>query len=631
MNFFTALRPSRRKRQRPSRACLRAECLEDRTVPTTFNVTTTLDQVVHDGKLSLREAINGSNKLHGVDIIKLPAGHFTTTIAGQLEDANATGDFDITDSVTIQGAGAGVTIIDGGALDRVFDVLGAAPRSIHVEIQGVTIRNGTVPGGGFVQDGGGILVTNADLVVRDSIITGNQAFGRGGGIANRIFLAPGRGGSGPLTETVRLLNTTVSHNFAGGNGGGLSVTGTSTLTLADGSAIQRNRAGGNGGGVEAGGVTIGGSTVSGNFAHGSGGGINAGVVQSTNNTAISGNFAFGNGGGIEATKVDLLNGTAITGNGNVSGGSGGGVDGHDVLLNKASITGNFTSGGNGGGIQAVKVDLTSSTVSGNSASVGGGIVATTANATNSTISGNTAASGGGIFATIATLTNTTVDGNSATTGAGGGIEAVTATLNGSTVSNNVAGSGGGVVAGTANLTNCTVSGNTAVVNGGGIEASDATLLNDTIAENNAHSGGGIFHDSGGTFSIRNTIIAMNVADVAGSGPDVSGAFTSAGHNLIGNSTGSTGFTNGVLGDMVGSAVGPLDPKLGPLANNGGPTKTMALLSNSKAIDHGDNTGVPGSDQRGGGHPRILDGNQDGSAVVDIGAFEFVHPVQGFGG
>jgi hypothetical protein len=72
---------------------------------------------------------------------------------------------------------------------------------------------------------------------------------------------------------------------------------------------------------------------------------------------------------------------------------------------------------------------------------------------------------------------------------------------------------------------------------------------------------------------------------------------------------------------VGIAANPIDPKLGPLASNGGPTKTMALLAGSKAIDAGDNAGAPATDQRGAGFPRKKDGNFDGSAIVDIGAFE----------
>jgi hypothetical protein len=101
------------------------------------------------------------------------------------------------------------------------------------------------------------------------------------------------------------------------------------------------------------------------------------------------------------------------------------------------------------------------------------------------------------------------------------------------------------------------------------------------------------------------------------GQDVSGNFISDGHNLIGVVEGSTGF--GATGDQLGSSNNPLDPMLGPLANNGGPTMTHALLAGSPAIDHGDNTGAPATDQRGVARARDGDGN--GSKIVDIGAFE----------
>jgi hypothetical protein len=99
------------------------------------------------------------------DVIVVPAGVYKIAIAGAGDDANLTGDLDITGSLTIQGAGAGKTIIDGQQLDRVFDVIGTAPHSIRVVLQGLTVRNGNVTGGG-----GGVQVGNADLVVRDCVV-----------------------------------------------------------------------------------------------------------------------------------------------------------------------------------------------------------------------------------------------------------------------------------------------------------------------------------------------------------------------------------------------------------------------------------------------------------------------------
>lgn len=164
----------------------------------------------------------------------------------------------------------------------------------------------------------------------------------------------------------------------------------------------------------------------------------------------------------------------------------------------------------------------------------------------------------------------------------------------STVSGNRAGGvGGGVLAVEASLTNCTVSGNTARVLGGGIAAPTATLSNCTVAENLANTGGGLFHmPPGGAFILTNTIVPLNLVQPGRNSPgvagDVSTVFTSRGHNLIGDGTGGNGFTHGDNGDIVGTSLNPIDPKLRPLANNGGPTKTHALLRGSPAIDLGIN-------------------------------------------
>jgi len=633
----------------------RLEAFEDRTVPTTLNVTTTLDSVdITDGKLSLREAIARAN-LPGADVIVLPAGVFKITRpgAGEFE-----GDFGIFDAVTIRGAGAGLTIVDGQQLDRVFDVAGALS-SIKVVLEKLTVRNGSV-----TDDGGGIRVGNADLVVRDCAVTGNRAE-IGGGLSN--FSDPG-------TSNFKLVRTTVSRNVAGQGGGGVYLVGGGALTLLQ-STVRRNLAGSNGGGINATTVTLTRSTVSGNAAvSGFGGGIEAGGTVTLTSSTVSGNSAGSAGGGIDADSVTLTSST-VSGNtagdhgggvyafstatltsstvsGNSAGGAGGGVYAFSTAtLTSSTVSGNSAGGAGGGIFGADTVTLTSSTVSGNSSgSIGGGIFgADTVTLTSSTVSGNSAAglaAGGGIYAgATVTLTRSSVSGNSAG-GYGGGIYAgATATLTSSTVGGNRAGSGGGIFAqttvtltsstvsgnsaghsgggiytfSTATLTNSTVSGNFAVTDGGGIWAVSATLLNVTVTENTAHTGGGVFHFPGGTFTVKNTLIAQNLVDFTGTAPDVSGDFTSQGHNLIGDGTGGTGF--GVNFDIVGTAANPIDPRLGPLANNGGPTKTHALLAGSPAIDHGDNAGLPPTDERGAGFVRNKDGNGDGLAIVDIGAYE----------
>src|SRR5205085_1538603 len=127
------------------------------------------------------------NALAGADTILLPAGTFTLTRAGAGEDAAATGDLDITDALTIQGAGSGQTIIDVGALDRVFQIAASVP----VSISGVTIRNGSAPatagdqgeGGGIYIRGNFALTPATTIMLTDVVITGCKAAEDGGGVA----------------------------------------------------------------------------------------------------------------------------------------------------------------------------------------------------------------------------------------------------------------------------------------------------------------------------------------------------------------------------------------------------------------------------------------------------------------
>jgi hypothetical protein len=91
--------------------------------------------------------------------------------------------------------------------------------------------------------------------------------------------------------------------------------------------------------------------------------------------------------------------------------------------------------------------------------------------------------------------------------------------------------------------------------------------------------------------------------------------STADHDLIGDGSGSTIITN-LGGNLVGSSTAPIDPRLGPLHNNGGPTQTLALLADSPAIGHADNAKAPSTDQRG--FTRV----DEAGETTDIGAFEF---------
>ena len=213
---------------------------------------------------------------------------------------------------------------------------------------------------------------------------------------------------------------------------------------------------------------------------------------------------------------------------------------------------------------------------------------------NATISGLTIANGndGGVFnlGTL-TLTSVTISGNSAVNYGGGIFNGNDSTLilSNSTISGNSAKEGGGIYnIGSLTLINSTVSGNSASVGrGGGISNFDSlTLTNSTISSNSAvgviggDGGGGIASLSdAGMVNVRNTIIARNTATLGS--PDFFGLLTSQGYNLIGNTSGTM-----ITGTTTGNQLN-VDPVLGPLQDNGGPTFTHALLSGSPAIEGGD--------------------------------------------
>ena len=303
---------------------------------------------------------------------------------------------------------------------------------------------------------------------------------------------------------------------------------------------------------------------------------------------------------------------------NGSSGNGGGIfiaSGGTLAMSNGTVAGNRAD--RGGGIRNNgSLTLTNSTVSGNTATRdGGGLVngsSATATLTNVTVSGNTAMEGGGIwnFIGTVTLTGSTVRDNEATGGNGGGllnarpssVGRSSLTLTNSTVSGNTTTGAGGMFNGsyaTATLNNTTISGNNATNDGGGIANAAAgllTVLNSTINGNIAGGGGGGIQHIGESATLKNSIVAGNT------GGNCVGAVLSLDNNLASDET-----CNLVPpGDLPG-----VDPLLGPLANNGGPTQTHALLPDSPAIDAGDDGAAPATDQRG--LPRV--------GTSDIGAFE----------
>ena len=281
-----------------------------------------------------------------------------------------------------------------------------------------------------------------------------------------------------------------------------------------------------------------------------------------------------NGGGISD-----LGGTVTISNSEVAYNTGGGISQHrgTSTLDHVRIVGNSTPGWGGG----IRLSNTHMSIA------------------NSTIARNSAAEGGGIFNWFKghlTITNSTIANNT-----GGGIRSEALGRAGVSV----------------RLTNSTVSGNLGdgISSSDDVEASaDVTLVNSTVAFN---SGRGIIQSAinGALLSLTNSLVARNSAPTA---PDVSSsgplAFVNASFSLIGDGTGS-GITN-TNGNQVGNVspnTSPIDPRLGPLADNGGPTETHALLLGSPAIDAASTPACPTTDQRGVLRPQ--------GAACDIGSYE----------
>ena len=480
----------------------------------------------------------------------------------------------LSSNVNINGPGSGLLTVrrNTGGNYRILETSG------NSNISGLTITNGRTPDAtteDVAQPGGGILQTDGELTLRDVVITGN---------------ATGNGGPTRLSEPAQ--------GGSGGAGGGIHATG-GALTMTD--CVISNNTTGNGGT---------GSAFAG--SGGRGGGIFFAPGNLTlNNVVITGNRT-GDAGGPSGGK---------------SGDGGGIVSGDPSLgrftvanLNKVTITNNSTGSGggaadsgSGGGIYVNQglLNLTDSTVSNNH----------TGNANPGANPIRTAGSGGGILNNAQLIVkNSLISGNTTGTSSpgshstGGGISNLEdLTLTNTTVSGNSTGSGASMGGGI--FTNLIVS-----------------LTNCTITKNISPNGfGNGITGQLGRYVIGNTIIAGNGA--SGNGPDLESGpvYISRGNNLIGNADGVSDFNN--IGDQTGSTVTPLDPRLGPLANNGGPTLTHALLSNSTALDAGDNNLAADAsanflktDQRGA--QRFADSaDADSTATVDIGAFEFLQTIE----
>ncbi|MFA5078138.1 MAG: choice-of-anchor U domain-containing protein [Dehalococcoidia bacterium] len=539
----------------------------------------------------------------------------------------AAGTYDLTDflvinrSLSLIGAGAGSTIINGSA-DPEDEVIGIySMTSGNVLIAGFTIQNGNW-NGIYVDE----TAAGNNITINDCIITLNNSIDYGGGIwidndnlvtLNRCtvsnntviweedFMQEGRR---TAPDTVDAF----TDNISGGLGGGIAAFG-GTLNLNQ-CTISNNTATGDsgiGGGIFAvydTTLNMTGCSVTGNAAGRWGGGIFYGLAESEeasatiNNCNISNNRACGGGGGLFVVasgfieeyleNEQIFNASAFPSEG----------QGYTGLDNFARDSGQIDRDGTLE-IPAMPVTLNNCTVSGNAAlNWGGGMASAFSmySLNGCTLSGNQAGLLGGGLGTVISmgaLVNCTVSGNSLTYPVPpAGLDLACAPFDngeGSGIGDGaelppVSNAGGGIatIVSMTAFQSCTIAGNST--------GSDA----DSYA-------GGLFNSRSSLAMFVNTIVANNTAVRTDSSNCLNrGTIQSMGYNI--DSRNECGFN--AAGDQVNT-----NPLLGPLADNGGPTLTCAVGANSPAFNRGDNANAPATDQRGVARPQ--------ASSCTIGAYE----------
>jgi hypothetical protein len=496
---------------------------------------------------------------------------------------------------------------------------------------GLTTAGHNARGGGFYSIGGTLTISRGTIANNQAIGGRGADYGGAGGsaVGGGLYLSGG---------ALHIASSTIASNLAtGGQGGAAYTTPEHTSGIGGGTGGTAQ-----GGGLYAGGgsLTISTSNIIANqgtggagglgyyfgglAGYGEGGGLDNGGTLTASDITASGNssnhgsgyyFGGGGGGGIANFGTLTVAGSALTGNSTNAansrdnGGGGGGIANFGTLtVSSTTVSSNSNSRDGGGVYNGGMLTINGGTVVENTALVGGGITNSgTLTISYSTVAGNTASAAGGIDNSgTLTVSNSTLAGNSASGSGpyhdGGGIyNEGTLTVAGSTVSDNIAtGDGGGIYEDGTH---------------------PVTLINVTLSANRAGNAGGSYHGGGlfvasGSPVLHNTLIAGNSRGAAGTTrDDVFGTlYPGSDYNLIGDGTGMTGLS-AINGNLVGSATAPIDPLLGPLQDNGGPTQTMALLPGSPAVDAGNNIYGAPTDQRGPGFPRVL------YAAIDIGAFE----------
>jgi len=525
----------------------------------TFQVANTADS----GAGSLRDALAQADSAAGDDTITFaPAVTGTIHLASELQVNPATG----SDKLTITGPGRDVLALSGDDSTRVLHVRNGTGGTT---VTGLTLTHGydNTPGG---SGGGGAILVNASLPVTLSDVA----------VTDSVAAASDNGGGGIREATgiseLTIQHSTLSGNTAAGVGGALGIGTTSKYGLAlatvTDSTITGNTAEYGGGVGGSGRLTMSGTTVSGNTATGGGGGIalNTKYQPSTiTNSTISGNTATNAGGGLFDTGVSYVYGGMTVRDSTISGNTaprGAGIDAYRMLRGTKLTVDRSTLSGNSGGTD----------------SWGGGLLVNSIafgkiEVSQSTISGNTATTGAGV-SIGADTTNEPILSKYTAEGAVGSIE-----FSNSTIARNAAsGHGGGIYL------------SRYAFNPGDYMAASATIVSTVVGDNVE-----------GPAASPNDLDRMDGA--------ATGGFTSA-FSLI-QYPGNAPLTQQSTFTFV-------DPQLGQLADNGGPTKTLLPAGTSPLIDQGHAPTLTTVDQRGLTRPVDTGvANATGGDGSDIGAVE----------
>ena len=472
----------------------------------------------------------------------------------------------ISKSVTLD-AGTNAVAIAGNNLSRLFTVL---PGVTNFTLRGLTLSGGQDP------TGGGALYVNqgAVAVLTNCLIIGNSATGYSG-VAGKV-------GSDGVVQGQNGGNGTAGLSASGG-----AIRNLGTLIALNCQFTNNSASGGSGGG-------------------GGGGGNSSGVLSRGGNGGNGGKGASGQGGAIYNQGSLLLSNCTFSGN-SASGGSGGagGTNGTAAYAGYAGSGGAGMEGSGAAVYNANNAIVSACTFSGNIGQGGSSAAGGTDSNTDGVSGAAGAVSLGGGFCNVSVglVTNCTFSTNQVTGGNGGDGGTGTGTLsNGGNGGNGGNGLGGGLYsAGTIAVVNCTFSGNSGVggtngVGGGGPFAGTAGTP--------GRGHGGDIADASGTFSLRNTILGAssggtNAYDTSSS------RITDGGYNISSDAS----------LNLSGTSHKNTDPKLGPLADNGGLTLTMAIPATSPAVNKIPAALAPAIDQRGIPRPQPQGG------LSDIGAFE----------